>query len=549
LTHALNRGRTILSLHQQNLISLKDVQNRFQATEWVEYPKAQEELETKRTYQSFSTNVSLSLSRASPTIDENIAAIETEVLHLRQNLIEFEDTLLGWKFSSSLSKDSIHRLSLRLKDSQSILQSARVALSPIRRIPREIWSIVFRKCLLEELEEFVMRPGAMPFRSVPSILAKVCASWHNIVTEDPNMWSYVSVYPKEQITPSDFNLLSKCLSKASKHFTMIVNLSQIDVLGSTDYGSHPLFGQKGVSLTSWARELAIPIGKSYSLHLIANDDSTRDISKISSIPFRRPRSLVLEITSKGNQGNMMTLLDHFQGINQLEIRDKGARLLSMAGLPTRLPHIISLKLHVDDMPSVEMVEILHPNLVELQIRHNCNNRINKIENILRLSELRFLGINHVEVSLLDNLDAPGLQELELYGSKQNFSEISFGSTLQAVLSRIRQLSFTDWKVQDQISDSASEPSTSECVAKAFTRLASSLSSIRALKFTNCQIRGGILAQTFESHLDLPNSWLTHLETVQFENCSLITREEYEAIGKITTNIGFCTYIHDRYFVY
>lgn len=265
LTHALQRGRRILSLHEENLSSLKDIQERLSVDVWIEYPDSQEEPETKRLYESFGANISLGLSRISPTIDENIASLDIEIKNLRQSLILLEDELLGWEFTRDLSKVTIDRLLSSLGGVSSTLRSAKVALSPLRTVPREIWLCIFKECLMQEVQHYTMQVGIMPFRSVPTVLSRVCSSWRKIVRVESALWSYVTVYPMKQISSPDYSLVVRSFSKSPNLFTMMINLSQFEVFQDGAYA----YSIGTTSSNSLSNDIAIPAGKVYDIHLVA----------------------------------------------------------------------------------------------------------------------------------------------------------------------------------------------------------------------------------------------------------------------------------------
>ncbi|KAG7451303.1 uncharacterized protein BT62DRAFT_926978 [Guyanagaster necrorhizus] len=96
------------------------------------------------------------------------------------------DLLKHLDFELELCRQTVQRLQNEEDSVQVSLDSQRSALSPIRRLPLEILSEIFKLCL----------PGSYIIpksRSAPLLLTQVCGSWRRLALSIPQLWSSISV--------------------------------------------------------------------------------------------------------------------------------------------------------------------------------------------------------------------------------------------------------------------------------------------------------------------------------------------------------------------
>jgi hypothetical protein len=107
------------------------------------------------------------------------------------------------------------RLELRSQVRDNIHQMKDL-IGPRRRIPEEIWSMIFRERVMEDEEEYgkTWRKGRPPFTTLK--LTWVCHLWRQIVTVQPSLWKYIAL-------PRTLSLSSAQVDRV-KHFRKHLNV-------------------------------------------------------------------------------------------------------------------------------------------------------------------------------------------------------------------------------------------------------------------------------------------------------------------------------------
>ncbi|KAF9259423.1 hypothetical protein L218DRAFT_933823 [Marasmius fiardii PR-910] len=83
--------------------------------------------------------------------------------------------------------EEIDRLQAQRKILQSFIDKHRVILSPFRKVPADIWRVVFTYCL---------PPSGLPLRTIteaPILLTRICRSWREIALTTPGLWNSIHI--------------------------------------------------------------------------------------------------------------------------------------------------------------------------------------------------------------------------------------------------------------------------------------------------------------------------------------------------------------------
>ncbi|KAF5326054.1 hypothetical protein D9611_000285 [Ephemerocybe angulata] len=86
------------------------------------------------------------------------------------------------------TKHRIARLTLQRQETSTQLTTLRASVSAYRRVPPEIWSMIFQFCLPED--ETYVRPN---ITTAPLLLCRVCRVWRAIATSTPRLWTSLSI--------------------------------------------------------------------------------------------------------------------------------------------------------------------------------------------------------------------------------------------------------------------------------------------------------------------------------------------------------------------
>lgn len=531
LSMTIDHAKKYLSALRENLASLRKVEQSFIVMESLARARIEDEPETASSYDILTNLISLDLATSSPSIKKHIETTEGRMKKIKDYLGTLEGDLAEWNLINKLAKGTVLQLRISIEDIQTARDSARAVLSPIRKIHRELWIYIFQMCVNEELAEFLsLDESSRPFRSIPVTLSQVCKSWRNVIYNEGDLWSIITVPPTQYIPRVEYEQLSSSISRARKNLMVLVNLNQTVRWSDSSYS---YYGYQDMC----KNEAQIPEGINGTLHLVANDDDISTVMKASYIPFRNVTRLIVTIRSKGSQGGLARLLNGFEHISHFELIDKGSRSPSLEVIAERINLFKYLNLRMQDITTIDLGRVLNINLVEIRIRHNGNGKIGELTNILRLENLKTLGIIYPDIGLLEKLDIPALTTLEVYGSENGNPAVVTGEQSLRILSRIRHIEMQDWKEWGPVTREigASRPVT--YVTEAFSQLASLSTSIRTVKFLECTLSGSLLIEFFKSYPKMDTA-LPYLESLCFERCTGITYSDYAAIHEYIADTSF-----------
>ncbi|KAF8887693.1 hypothetical protein CPB85DRAFT_290567 [Mucidula mucida] len=105
---------------------------------------------------------------------------------------------------------------LRLqKQREEMTLAYQQALSPVRRVPPEVWGRIFAQCSQAGYR------GSYNHKSEPWVISHVCSTWRTIVTSMSALWSYVYCSPASLDTVNPTGLLDLVLSRAGDKLNVV----------------------------------------------------------------------------------------------------------------------------------------------------------------------------------------------------------------------------------------------------------------------------------------------------------------------------------------
>jgi hypothetical protein len=536
------KNLSLLKQLQENLSSLRVASGEFQDLQSIlgasSYIVSDMDATNKALVHEIQTYSSGSLLSIGDQIDDNASRFHK----LSRHLACLEEELVGLKFTAELTRSQLFQLNSSMNGLRASLISARAAVSPLLKISKQTWVVIFRLCLNQELEDYRNHQRALSFFSVPLTLSYVCAKWRAILLSEPTLWGLIPIGPDSAPSPSKVERFGDLVKLNKSRFTIIFNLSTVNPTEKTVQTNAGGYRKATKTTTVKVDTLycqissAIPSGKDYAVHIITGDNDPTEANKITYLDFQRASKLILTVGKAGTE--IWNVFYRFSRIRQLEIYDKGGRI-ALPNIAARLPYLTFLKIQFQDLPPFEMSNIFCTRLVELRVRHNGQTRMAPPAQTLCLPELQLLGITYPESSLFNNLEVPKLIYLELYGSNYDLPELAFGPTSRQTLARIHRLSMYDWEQKAEDADVIlSDISPESGAGEIFKGLSSFTSSLQAVRFVDCKMKGLPLVELFKFRTESGNILLSQLRSVSFEGCSIITRAEYEEILQFYSNLNF-----------
>ncbi|KAL0564612.1 hypothetical protein V5O48_017434, partial [Marasmius crinis-equi] len=107
-----------------------------------------------------------------------------EVLHLRSLVLKPEERIRQLD-------EEISRLQVERDKLQRFVDRHRALSAPVRRLPPDIWRMIFARCLPDTDIELCMPPLST---EAPLLLTTICRSWREIATTTPQLWSSLHIY-------------------------------------------------------------------------------------------------------------------------------------------------------------------------------------------------------------------------------------------------------------------------------------------------------------------------------------------------------------------
>lgn len=125
-----------------------------------------------------------------------------QVEHLVATISCLESELTSRKQGLKMANHSERAFSQCRSQILPILDAAKIVLSPIRRVPTEVWIIIFCLRGFEDIETYTQVDGAARPRPSPLTLSGVCRGWRGITKDLPILWESVFIPPTSAWTHS-----------------------------------------------------------------------------------------------------------------------------------------------------------------------------------------------------------------------------------------------------------------------------------------------------------------------------------------------------------
>jgi hypothetical protein len=491
-----------------------------------------EEKGTIDMYSRLREDIDSSISRGSAAIADQITLFEKEKERLIYHLDSLEDELSGWKFTGDLAKQTLSHLHETKSLFSSDLLAAQTAISPVRKIPKEIWGRIFRMCVEHEFDDYVKRQSTTPFRCVPLALSRVCQTWRNLVLSDPSLWKIVTAHPSPYITEKGANIITYLLERVGRELEFVLNLSQ---------SSHwdidkRLPSHHSINRGLQPNEHTLPRGLDYTVYLVMNSDTPEAIRRIAFLPFPMPRSVKVHVNSKESLGGLYDLFGYFRSIQKLELTCSGPHLTFVGDVSRTIPSLHVLNLYMEDMPDFDAIAVLNPDLVELRIRHNGKKAINIPGIPLVFPKLKLLGVNYPSSSFLETVTFPILQQLELYDSDDTLKQINYREVTVKSLANVHRVVMEGWKKtvtkKRLIGD---HPSPLYDAVSIFSNLARFITKLDSVHFSNCNLTGRPLIDMCKSQLEDHGGTAHYVKSITLSGCRLITYAECEELKSLVSD--------------
>ncbi|KAF7353382.1 F-box domain-containing protein [Mycena sanguinolenta] len=285
----------------------------------------------------------------------------------------------------------------RLKDHLRDLEEKRTALSrchsqntqilsPLRRMPPEILGEIFSWTVPSIRDVFNTK-------DCPWVLTHVCSTWRAVALYQPSLWSLIVV---------DFSIEERCPLKLISTQIERARLLKIRFFGHENYDSHPQ-----IALFNLLAEHS-PRWEEFEVQLTS--DLVPHVRTLDFTPLRRAW---VQWDTAQSQTPEYDTVDFFQ--TSTSLIDVGV-YCEYRFLPTRLPVLHHLTRYDFDAPWETHSQLLKsfPNLQEVRIQHDFDENEDWPESgePIDLLHLRWLFVN--DVTALNYLRAPSLQEIAIH---------------------------------------------------------------------------------------------------------------------------------------
>lgn len=184
LEQLIPMARNVLDAHEENLKALRSLKNR---TNDILNLQPKSESTSEALLKEFQTIVVIPESGNDESLETKITKITRELRNLWDKFRHLEMDLEGWRLSRQLSKSALEYLtSTRLSIAKAI-EEAKVAFSPLWRIPANVWASIFKLVLQETVSDYVKANDGKTFRPVVYVLSHVCYRWRSLIQGEADL--------------------------------------------------------------------------------------------------------------------------------------------------------------------------------------------------------------------------------------------------------------------------------------------------------------------------------------------------------------------------
>jgi hypothetical protein len=467
--------------------------------------------------------------------NEELNTVKDEMRKLSRHLIHLEEEMTSWSFSHDLAKHSIQHLNAAIESLKEGLNSAQDLFSPKRKVPKEIWALIFEICQAEEMEEHGDELTNTP-HIVPLTISHVCKLWRSIAFEEIRLWRFLPAFPNSSLSLCRYGPLhGQDLGSLNTRLTFILHLSR-------RVSQRPKAMDPSEKRLSFYRRISAPNAR-HTLHIVVHDDFNNHHLKESLVYLWQIDKVKLSLRSASGPIQVWSLCRGFERLSHLEIEDKESQTVSrLDNLGNHLPLVKCLNLKLGDMSSINFTNTFSVNLIELRIRHNGRSSISGSSRSLHLPALKTLGVVYPESEFIKSLHVPALERLELYPPEYLTSTSAVRSIPPAKLKKILHISFYDWVLHENLPETLQNPASGcllGCPATALKKMASVARALLSVQFIDCKMGSQPLVEILKSRLENGTALaLPQLQKIDFIGCSGITRADFETISSLFSDLTF-----------
>ncbi|CCA75664.1 hypothetical protein PIIN_09654 [Serendipita indica DSM 11827] len=211
-------------------------------------------------------------------------------------------------------------------------------------IPEEIWAKIFEISVADEEMTFIegSRHELPPFKALK--LSTVCKSWRNIVTSRSNLWRYLAIPHRHQLSPLQCARLAHCITLCRPYMPIMYTYSTEP--GSLE-GSVTLFSYLSQRISCY--EAIYTFGDFFSL------DEELDFAPRAGTLCITPRYQT-KMGPHPDDEEYMIFLSSLAYIDRLELRSTIVELMSSFDGPEELPNLQTLIVSNIVLYSEELVD-------------------------------------------------------------------------------------------------------------------------------------------------------------------------------------------------
>lgn len=523
---AIMRSKATLLVQKKTIQSLKQLVDQYDEIKKEFQPLDEDEPRPYHMRDTVESRITAQIDRGANDMKVQLDTVEREANELCSHISSLEKELIGWQYTRSLATSYLLQIQQHREKVEKNLYHAKAPFSAVLRVPMELWIKIFSLCLndlfLQSIEDCSIPPllldGKAPFTLS---LTHVCSRWRSIVWQTAALWVYPFTHRPRLASESDtFNLF---LEQSKFHLDLIMDIPG-DVTNESDPTWSIISGHK-IRLQSYLERLST---MEYSL-TICLSNSFHCVLAINSTEFSRPTMLHLIAPQTGVSMGIFHRIRSFESVREL-----------------KLTNCTSYGQHVPDLcPSVTDLTIQYTTSetefysgflggkrlprIPGQITRLVIRGVNLVDGptqrpgSIQLESLKELGVSPPQRALIEQLSAPSLDTLILYGGLEGVHLEPSYTHFKDVFASIKHLKFEDWKPQ------ALSPQQTVCgITSLLLRHASSFSQVTNLTFIESFVRGESLVDLLESAGSARDACLPLLiKELSLTRCSGITLSQCE----------------------
>ncbi|KAG8823147.1 hypothetical protein FRC19_004546 [Serendipita sp. 401] len=491
-------------------------------------------------------------SLSTKVVDTQLELLRNRVYLLEDHLHRMEKELEGWRRLHKLTTASLGHLNSTKAHIEEEIRSAKQGSHPIRRVPPDIWIDIFKYVIDGEFSAYLQHNCNAPLRSTPHTLSHVCQLWRRAVRGTKALWHLTVGHPCSMWPRTKYNLFTDATGNSGRPLTMLINLSQTlswsrVVVERTAFGVRtnqkptknnsgelisPIDIRRHGRLDSFEDEGDECDSGDYDTLFIDMEDDARDvILKAEQIPFQQPFRLVLSSRNPLKDGNILSALSRFQGIQSLTIQNENPVCVPSVTLSSTLPKLEYLELAFGIFPASFQIDgYLTETLKEVHIHDNDSTSLPSPTTGLQLPSLHTLGINYPAQAFLESVKMPTLTTLVLYPFNHPAGIPSTGAQAISTYRQLKHLRFQEGNVPQG-------RSAYYGVTSAFRRLAPHTPTLQSLTFDHCYVDGGALLEVFKTPKKTEKAKsLANLQELVLSYTEGITRGHCDKLKQAVGNI-------------